>query len=339
MKPFSVLTILLLVVFLLLSSEFYSQNNNAPDYFIKGIDNPEDLIKVNGTDWAIVSSMVSTKQSSGAIFALNTKSESIMLLFRLINEQDNYDGLTHFSPHGIYLTQSSVGNYQLYVINHGSREAIEIFDLIIVDKLPKLKWKRHIDFPKNVWANGLVVDGDGSIYATSMYDPTESDFLQKFDKGNPTGQIWKWHKTKLEWQPLLPTFFSGANGIAISPNGENLYVSEWARRKVHKISLAKKNITASATVGFLPDNIRWSIEGNLLIAGQNGRPVEVFESKGISIKNMYFSIVEMSPETLKFEELIKGGGADFANATVAMEANNLYWVGCVQNNKIAVYKK
>jgi hypothetical protein len=42
---------------------------------------------------------------------------------------------------------------------------------------------------------------------------------------------------------------------------------------------------------------------------------------------------------LKIQQIFHAGDKTFANGTVAIELDSVYWVGCVKDNKIAVYKK
>lgn len=311
-------------------------NSVSFSHYIEGIVNPEDLILVPNQNWVITGSMASAT-NTGKIYALHTKENRRVLLFDSSQESTKIQHLKSFSPHGIYINKFEE-DYLLYVISHGKKETVEIFTLYFNDENPKIAWKESLILPASVWANGLVVNREKEIYVTSMYDPTDRDFLEKFEKKEATGQIWKW-SIQNQWSIFSTDKFSGANGIAISSDQKSLYLSEWANQKIHQLSTHNGNTTKSIAVDFLPDNIRWSTNGNLLIAGQRGAPKQVFLSKGISETNMYFNVVIISPNLTDLKKIITGGNIEFANATVAIDIGQYYWLGCVENDKIAVYLK
>ncbi|MBT32815.1 MAG: hypothetical protein CMO01_24415 [Thalassobius sp.] len=323
--------ILILIVF---SYRLFAQSNESCisfSHYIHNIQNPEDMLKISDTNWVIISSMAENENNSGGIYAINTNTEKIIPLHAVI-ESDN-----RFAPHGIYLREVTKSNFRLYVINHASTEKIEVYKLTIINEIPQLTWTKSIILPENVWANGLVADDKENIYATSMYNPSDENFLEKFREGIPTGQIWKWNRIS-GWQALSTFHFSAANGIAISPKSDYLIISEWATKTIYKMRIDSFELE-SVKVDFLPDNIRWTHDGNLLITGQKGLPHKVFTSKGIRKENMYFKAIKLNPELLTYEELIDGGNQNFANGTVTIEVGNSYWIGCVQNDKIAIYTK
>ncbi|MCP1996008.1 SMP-30/gluconolactonase/LRE family protein [Flavobacterium sp. HSC-61S13] len=305
-------------------------------HYIEGIVNPEDLIFVTDQNWVIISSMASATHS-GKIYALHKEESRKVLLFDSAQAGIPVDHLKSFSPHGIYVNKYEE-DYMLYVISHGKKETIEIFNLYFNDGNPQINWKDSLDLPATVWANGLVVDRDKKIYVSSMYDPSDPDFLEKFQRKEVTGQIWNW-SIQDQWTPFSKDQFSGANGIAISSDQKSLYLSEWANQQIHQLTTSDGTITKSIVVDFLPDNIRGSGSGNLLIAGQIGDPKHVFLSKGISETNMYFSVIALNPSLSDVKKIISGGNIQFANATVAIDVGQYYWLGCVENNKIAVYFK
>jgi len=309
-------------------------------HYIAGIANPEDLIEIPESDWVIVSSMASDKKSSGVIFAVHKKDETILSLFALDSHKpDQQDGLTLFAPHGIYIRKMERGVYHLFVINHGSREAIEIFYVSLTPSgTPQLTWERHIDFPGNVWANGLVVDATGKIYTTCMYDPTDKQFLDKFEHKLSTGQVWMWTDL-LEWRPFGRTTFSGANGIAISADADYIFVSEWARRRVYKMSTTNVSDTTSIATDFLPDNIRWMDHNALIIVGQQSSPAKLFSRTSRSGSIVPFKVILVDPISFSIRSVGGGGNRDFSSGTSAIEAGATYWIGCVGYDKIAVYFK
>ncbi|MBK4895478.1 hypothetical protein, partial [Klebsiella pneumoniae] len=73
---------------------------------------------------------------------------------------------------------------------------------------------------------------------------------------------------------------SGANGIAVSHEGF-VIVCEWAARRIWRLDHDGRAVT-SAAMDFLPDNLRWTADRRLLLAGQSTRPEVLFgcEARG-----------------------------------------------------------
>lgn len=102
-----------------------------------------------------------------------------------------------FSPHGIHL--ASVGDQQrLLVVNHGEREAIEIFELTGGPRAADvmLTWRGCVPAPAEAWLNDVVNLPDGGLVATHMVTrgTHEEDLLAAETARTDTGYA-------LEWQP------------------------------------------------------------------------------------------------------------------------------------------
>ena len=131
MKHFILLSFSWLFPFLLVKAqENNTQRKPLPVHYIQHINNPEDLIEVPGTNWVMASSMAEDGNASGEIYGINLLTEQVLLLFAM-GAGDKHSGyrLARFAPHGINIRQTGTNRYELLVINHGSREAIEFFQL------------------------------------------------------------------------------------------------------------------------------------------------------------------------------------------------------------------
>ncbi|NLU95693.1 SMP-30/gluconolactonase/LRE family protein [Chitinophaga sp. Ak27] len=246
---------------------------------------------------------------------------------------------TLFRPHGINCLQTGINQYRLFVINHGSKETIEVFDIDLRSQDLQITWSKSIGLPTTVWANGIVVSPDETVFVTSMYDPADKKFIDEFEKGEPTGQVWKWTSTQ-GWQTLNDKLLSGSNGIEISRDGQILYVSEWAKRRLWKFSLNKAVVDSYIQLDFLTDNLRWTEKGNLLLTGQKANPAILFKAHSLQhlVGGNQFSVAEINPVTFTANYLIDGGSRDFGWGTVAIAVGDEIWVGSSLTNKIACYK-
>ena len=113
-----------------------------------------------------------------------------------------------------------------------------------------------------------------------------------------------------------------------------MIVCEWAARRVWQLAgdgTPIKNVQTD----FLPDNLRWTADGHLLLAGQMGRPEAVFgcEARG-----------ERCPLAFKVEPLITVDEAQateigFGGATGAIEVGESIWIGNFTGERIGVFSR
>jgi len=161
--------------------------------------------------------------------------------------------------------------------------------------------------------------------------------LQKFAAGMVTGDVLAW-SPKAGWQPAVTHPLSGANGVEVSPDGRWLYVSEWSARRLWKFSLDGMSAPQSIVVDFLPDNLRWTEHGTLLLTGQNAIPANVFgcEARHVTCA-MGFTVIEIDPNDLTSHLLLRGGDQHFGGGTGAIFVGRSLWVGSFRGDQIARY--
>lgn len=89
--------------------------------------------------------------------------------------------------------------------------------------------------------------------------------------------------------PVLP-HLAMANGIALSPNGSDLWATEFSRNLLHKIELSGPTMIATIGtaipyhfIGPAPDSTRADSEGNVYVAMYGQGRVLVFNKNGIPI--------------------------------------------------------
>lgn len=286
--------------------------------------NPEDLVRLPGSPWIVVSSMADAA-GPGRLFVMHEDagrdSRQAIELFPAGSKPAS----PRFGPHGLNVRTLGDGDYELLVVDHGDIEAVTLLRLKLLSASapPIVTQTRRVPAPEGVWANGVVATPDGGFLVTSMYDPRDAGFIDKFAQGRPTGSIWAW-RDGAGWSQWSPLAFSGANGVAISPDGAAVFVSEWARRRIWRLPFDQTAPPAFVEVGFLPDNLRWSDDGDLLTAGQAADPEAVF---GCQIRPtpcpMGYVVARIDPATLDMLKLAEADGEDvertgFGGATVAL---------------------
>ena len=114
--------------------------------FLCGPVSPEDLAPVPESPWVVVSSMV----DEGPLYLADTRDHTATVLFPTEASQPRHDTGTYgacpgpvsrqFRPHGLNLRPGDNGHHTLYVVGHGDREAIEVFELDMNGAAPTLTW-------------------------------------------------------------------------------------------------------------------------------------------------------------------------------------------------------
>jgi hypothetical protein len=298
----------------------------------------EDLVRLPGTGWIAVSSMRGPNGEPGRLFLVNAAGAPQPRGLYPSDESRNQPDhdrflrcstppdLREFYPHGLAVVAAR-GGAELYVVNHGGREAIEFFRIASDGAVPHATWIGCLPLPGHAFGNGVAPLPGGGLVVSNMYDTTDPDFLRKFAAAQPTGGVLQWTPNG-GWREAASRPLSGANGVEVSADGSEIYVSEWAARKLWKFSLQAKIAPRSVDVDFLPDNLRWTGHGTLLLAGQNAKPEELF---GCQARRepcpLGFTIAEIEPATLRIRVLFKGGDSTFGGATGALFVGRDLWAG------------
>lgn len=308
--------------------------------FVDGVWHPEDLVELPGTSWIIVSCMRSADHAGG-LFKVDAARPSHATELRWAPAaQQARLGPDVFDPHGIATRRLADAAFELLVVDHGGGEAIDRLVLELGEEGPFIAAGERLVQPPRTSANAVAHLPDGGFVMTSMFDPTDRELLSRFARAEPTGQVWRWSLAN-GWGRFGDQPMSGANGIAVSRDGF-VIVCEWAARRIWRLDHDGR-VVASAATDFLPDNLRWTADGRLLLAGQSTRPEVLFgcEARGDRCP-LAFRVGRLDPVSLTFESLITMDEADaategFGGATGAMLVGEQIWVGSFTGQRIGVF--
>lgn len=310
--------------------------------FVEGVWHPEDLVRLEGTPWIVVSAMRSIR-GRGALLAVDVTAEHPA--FEIEWSPDAETGRRSakaFDPHGIDVRVLPNGRHEMLVVDHGAGEAIDRLQIDAHKERPIIVSGERIEQPIGTSGNAVAFlpGGDGFVIS-NMFDPRDPDILGKFARAEITGSVWRWTE-QAGWMRLGPNL-SGANGIAVSADGTHIFVSEWAARKVWKLSTTGA-IEAQVSTDFLPDNLRWRSDGQLLLAGQAGRPEAVFgcEARGEPCP-LAFAAVHLDPSTLSVTSLVEideetAAAIGFGGATGALQVGHELWIGSFTGHRLARFR-
>ena len=201
----------------------------------------------------------------------------------------------------------------LYVVGHGAREAIEVFNLDVRGNVPSLEWIGCIVAPEGTRRlNSIAALPNGTLGATNF--DTEG------------GELWEWHPAT-GWTEVPGSQMPGPNGLVASADGRWFYIGGWSDQALVRLSRGQSPIQIdSAAVGFNVDNVRWGNDGNIVVAGHVTRCDESSDCE-LAVAR----VAKVNPNTLHVQQLVDYKGNDFFRlGTVAIEVDDEIWVGGIR---------
>ena len=256
--------------------------------FICGPKRPEDLVVLPGERWLIASGFA----TGGGLHLIDTHNKTWQRWIAASGAVDqHFPGCTmapapdRFLAHGLALVNGSKGRARLYVVAHGEREAVEVFDVRTDGSQPTVTWHGCIRAPDKVEFNSLAVAADGAVLATVLALPGMS-FSAGFE-GKATGAVYEWRPGDVGFRKIDGTSLPTNNGIELSPDGGIVYVAASAAKTITAFSRGKRwrKIWTVTLPNMLPDNLRWGPDGQLYTAGMIddeptcGGPIKVVDGK------------------------------------------------------------
>jgi hypothetical protein len=303
--------------------------------FLCGPVGPEDLIMVPRTDWVIASGI----RAPGHVYLINSRDRSSTILFpteppRLRPDTKTYSACPgpisgaakeQFRAHGLHLRTGGNGVHTLYVVAHGDRETIEVFELDGRVKTPTLTWIGCVVVPEKVGSNSIAGLPDGGFVVTNFQTRGDANVRDRLLAGQSTGEVWEWH-SNAGWTVVPGTELSGPNGILASADGKWLYIAGWGTQTFVRISRGqtpvKKDVVATT---FHIDNLRWAPDGSIFAAGQEGPAAAVLRDCCAGLST---DVARIDAQTLKVRPLIRyPTNSSFPFGTVAIQVGKEIWVG------------
>jgi hypothetical protein len=232
-------------------------------------------------------------------------------------------------PHGLSLSKRTSGEWQLYVVNHNTRESMEMYELLPDGTKWKLAWRGCVLASEPY--NDVAALPDGSFAAT------RPQALQKEARnlfgGKPSGNVTVW--TIKGGEQVLPgSEYGYPNGILVSKDGRSAYISGWTTRDLHKYDLATKKEVARLELTFMPDNLTWTPGDRILAAGIKGVSGNCPSDSSYPCMQG-FVLAEVDPKTMESRPLYDNNGKALINGvSVAIEAGDAWYVGSFQGDRL-----
>jgi hypothetical protein len=303
------------------------------------ISNAEDLIALPGGKWIIASSMTGGPVETGALYAIDSKTAKPTKLYptsgaasREAKGCGKEVAANQFAGHGVSFVPNATGGGVLYVVNHGGRESVEIFDLAPGKKTsapPKLTWTGCVVAPAGVMQNSVAALPSGAFFVTV----TPNEALGVLKTSPVYGDVRAFSPTG-GWSAVPESEMPFPNGIVASPDGSKLYIGSWAGTKLIELTLGERPVRRALKVNFMIDNLRWGADGSLLAAGHDANAkqaiTDCYYTKNASCPVEAFA-ARIDPAALNVVCEMRAGPTF---RTVAINVGDEVWMGSARGPSI-----
>lgn len=300
--------------------------------FVCDLISAEDLAIVPGSEWVIASG----NREGGRLHLVSVRTKTATVLFPTSAGNERLDAATYpacpgpldlgkpdaFRAHGLYLKPGQGALHTLYVVHHGTRESIEVFEVDARATPPALTWVGCAPALSTLAFNSVVALPDGGFAATS----------------GRTGDVWQ-YQTDTGWRRVPGSEDTAPNGLEISKDGRWLYIAGWAEEKLTRVSRGRTPIQKDViALGFRPDNLRMSPDGSVLFAAghtdKDGRSITEPREPLRETSN----VAKIDPQTLEVRRIFQHPAIEgFVASTTAVQIENDLWLGSQRGERIAYF--
>ena len=305
---------------------------------------PEDIAALNDGRYLLLAHFGGMDEGAGSISLFDTQTAQRKPLFPSATAAGPAQELwgdascttppgEAFSPHGTHLHQLDDGQWRYLVVNHGSREAVELFELDNAGGDSTLRWRGCVFAAPDTFMNDVVGLDNGDVIYTRMFKTGGGWELVKSLAGFPSGDVWRWNQdTGLR---VLPgTEAAQPNGIEISEDNRHVFANMYLEKEVWKLDADTGEVLATASLSNA-DNSAWGTDGRLWIASHTSvlELIACFEVKEQPC-GAAFEIIALDPEDMSTEVLFAWEGAPMGAATVAVPQNGRVYIGSFAGDRL-----
>lgn len=311
---------------------------------VAGVENVEDMVAIPSSDWIIGSGVGNWRFHSGGLHLINSQSlRAIRVdpgLHAELTPEAPYDRCSGppdaalFSAHGLSLVSREGGIFRLFVVNHGGRDSIEVFDVTATESQPTFKWAGCIPCPEGTFPNGVAGRRDGGVVMSSTYHA--NGLWERLTDNR--GGVFIWMPGGA-WSKVPNSALPQNNGIVLSDDERWAFVVSMPDASVTYLPLEPGlGDSRRIPLAFNPDNIRRAYDGRLVVAG--------VEHTGLHFVNLCvvanyahcridFRADAIDPGTFEVSHLYSGTGSEgFGLATVGLLTPEALWFGSVRSRHV-----
>ncbi len=244
------------------------------------------------------------------------------------------------APHGISLRQRIDQRWQVAAVNHGGRESIEMFELVIENEQPRLEWRGCVVPEEGTFMNDVVLMKNGGFIASHMFDKRAPHFLGmstgvlKAMLGVNTGYVFEWHPGS-GFRILEGSHGEFINGVELSADENSVFANVYFGNEVRKLDRASGRKLGASAIS-KTDNLAWDSWGSLLSVAHTGpvlQQMDCMQHPGETC-GLEFTVHRINPATMSSEVVLRHAGAPLGAATVARELDGFLYLGSFSGNRI-----
>jgi hypothetical protein len=319
--------------------------------YICGPVSAEDLILIPGTKWVVASGF----GGSVSLYLVDSEKKTWSNFYpgdepRARQNRTTYGACpgspdpNSFVAHGLNISPGADGHSTLYVVGHGEREAVEVFDVDARGDKPVVTWIGCVMTPDGMQANSVASLADGSLVATV---PLHTGILiNEAFVGRPTGAVYEWSPGDVGFAKIEGTEMPYANGIEVSDDGQEFYVASSGLQKVLAFSNSNPTrlLRSSKAFSFIPDNLHMGSDGSLITAGLaivdpicgDVQMSLEFDLEEFASCPRPFTVLAIDPQSMQDSVLASSPAQEhFSNITMALEVGPELWIGTFAGDRIA----
>lgn len=239
-----------------------------------------------------------------------------------------------FSPHGTHLQQLEDGRWRYLVVNHGNREAVELFEVWEELGNYNLVWRGCVPAGLDTLMNDVVGLTNGDLIYSRMLGESATWSMFQSILGMTTGELWRWRQGG-GLEPLPATAAAQPNGLEISADNRHVFADMYMENEVWKVDVDSGQIVGRAPIS-AADNSAWGADGRLYVATHTGGFLETimcFSNQSQTCGGA-FEIIALDPESMSTEKVFSHSGPPMGVATVAVPQGGRVWMGSYAGDRM-----
>ncbi len=311
-----------------------------------GMQTPEDIAALPDGRHLLLAHFGGMEDGIGSLSVFDTESEQHRQLFppasSAVSDASELWGDAEcteppgkgFSPHGTHLHQLDSGPWRYLVVNHGEREAVELFEVRNPGADSELVWRGCVRPPVPTFMNDVIGFDNGDLAYTRMFSSIGLWQQIKSMFGLDSGELWRWSKERGA-TPLPGTEASQPNGLEVSADNRYLFANMYIEGEVWKVDAISGRIVGRAPIPSV-DNSAWGSDGRLWLVRHSATLSQIiacFEEQGTPCPAP-FEVIALDPDTMEYELLFSHSGAPMGAATVAVPQNGRVYLGSFVGDRL-----
>ena len=342
LRSLPLLVILLAVIPQLSADQNCTSSHNIHTYC--GFQGPEDLVHVPDTSFLIVSQYgghIDRRPSDLVSFNIDTQAKKLILpkhpseypSYPLWGQETCTTPPLYYSPHGIDLSRRPDGDLMLLVVNHAELDSVQFFKVLKEDLTLSLEWRGCVIMSEDIKLNDVAALPNGGFVIPAL----KVRSLQSEPEYSPEINLLRWSEDTGLQTVLSPQTGYG-NGIAVTNDGDFVFINDTLGSRVMKVSLVENKLIAETPLAS-PDNSSWSNEGQLIVVSILFNSPEDLERCDQNKKgpcDIAFMVTSLDPETMSKKILFRHDGSKyFGGTTVAVQVGDALYLGSAFGDRIA----